>query len=117
MAPANATVGGPTTVTVKGTAQGQADKTATFQLNVRDLTGNKGKGKDDLSGFSTHAVVLQVPESKVTKNKRSVSGPDARNAVVGVWATTERKRVKVSRHKGRRHYKRTGCRSRGSATR
>jgi hypothetical protein len=33
-AAANATVGGPTTVTVKGTAQGQADKTATFQLNV-----------------------------------------------------------------------------------
>ena len=64
--------------------------------NLRAGTGNEGQGKDDLSAFSTHAIVLQVPESKVTKNKRSVSGPDARNAVVGVWSTTERKRIEVT---------------------
>jgi hypothetical protein len=33
-AAAGATVGGPTTVTVRGTATGQTDKTATFQLSV-----------------------------------------------------------------------------------
>jgi len=33
-AAAGATVGGPTTITVRGTATGQTDKTATFQLNV-----------------------------------------------------------------------------------
>jgi hypothetical protein len=64
--------------------------------NIRDLTGNKGGGKDDLSGFSIHAIVLQVPERKVTKNGKSVSGPDASNAVVGVWSTTERKRIEVT---------------------
>jgi hypothetical protein len=64
--------------------------------NIRDLTGNKGGGRDDLSGMSTHAVVLQVPESKVTKNGKSVSGADAGNAVVGVWSTTERRRLEVT---------------------
>ena len=64
--------------------------------NLRAATGNQGEGKDDLSGFSIHAIVLQVPESKVTKNHRSVSGADAVNAVVGVWSTTERKRIEVT---------------------
>jgi Domain of unknown function (DUF4331) len=64
--------------------------------NLRELTGNKGSGRDDLSGMSTHAIVLQVPESKVTRNGRGVSGADAGNAVVGVWSTTERRRLEVT---------------------
>ena len=64
--------------------------------NLREATGNAGEGKDDLSGFSTHAIVLQVPESKVTKDHRAVSGPDADNAVVGVWSTTERRKLEVT---------------------
>ena len=64
--------------------------------NLRAGTGNEGQGKDDLSGFSIHAIVLQVPESKVTKNGKSVSGPDAKNAVVGVWSTTERRKIEVT---------------------
>jgi hypothetical protein len=64
--------------------------------NLREGTGNQGEGKDDLSGFSTHAIVLQVPESKVTKNHRSVSDADASNAVVGVWSTTERRKLEVT---------------------
>ncbi len=64
--------------------------------NLRAGTGNQGGGKDDLSGFAIHAIVLQVPESKVTKNHRAVSGPDAGNAVVGVWSTTERKKIEVT---------------------
>jgi len=64
--------------------------------NLRQATGNEGAGRDDLSGMATHAVVLQVPERKVTKNGRNVSGPDASNAVVGVWSTTERRRIEVT---------------------
>ena len=37
--------------------------------NIRDLTGNKGGGKDDLSGFSIHAIVLQVPERRFAASK------------------------------------------------
>ena len=64
--------------------------------------GNQGGGKDDVSGYNTHAFVLQVPESQVTRDGRSVSGPGARNAVVGIWSTTERKKIRVLRHKGKR---------------
>jgi uncharacterized protein DUF4331 len=60
--------------------------------------GNQGGGKDDLAGYATHSFVLQVPEAQVTRNHRSVSGPAAKNAVVGVWATTERRTVRVLRH-------------------
>ena len=64
--------------------------------NLRQATGNEGAGRDDLSGMATHSIVLQVPESKVTKNGKSVSGPDASNAVVGVWSTTERRKIEVT---------------------
>jgi hypothetical protein len=73
------------------------DLGATFDgINVRKLTGNQGEGKDDLSGFNTNSIVMQVPERRVTKNGRGVSGPDAGNAVVGVWSTTERRRLQVT---------------------
>jgi hypothetical protein len=64
--------------------------------------GNQGGGKDDVAGYNTHAFALQVPESDVTRDGRSVSGPDGSNAVVGVWTTTERKQVRVLRRKGKR---------------
>src|SRR5215204_6398721 len=70
---------------------------ATFDgLNVRKLTGNQGEGKDDLSGYNIHSTVLQIPERLVTRNHGAVAGPDASNAVVGVWSTTERRRLQVS---------------------
>jgi hypothetical protein len=59
-------------------------------------TGNQGGGKDDLAGYSTNSIVLQVPEGQVTRDGRAVSGPSAANAVVGVWSSTERRRLQVS---------------------
>ena len=64
--------------------------------------GNQGGGKDDVAGYNTHSFVLQVPESEVTRDGKSVSDAKAGNAAVGVWATTERRRVSVLRH-GKRH--------------
>jgi hypothetical protein len=64
--------------------------------------GNQGGGKDDVAGYNTHSFVLQVPESEVTRDGKSVSDAKAGNAAVGVWATTERRRVTVLRH-GKRH--------------
>src|SRR5919109_538773 len=65
-------------------------------INIRKPTGNQGGGKDDLAGYNVHSVVLQVPETDVTRDHRAVSGPKAPNAVVGVWASTNRERVAVS---------------------
>ncbi|HUO70218.1 MAG TPA: DUF4331 domain-containing protein [Solirubrobacteraceae bacterium] len=72
------------------------DLGATFDgINLRVGTGNQGAGKDDLAGYNVHSVVLQVPESQVTRDGRSVSGPSASNAVVGVWSTTDRPKLTV----------------------
>jgi Domain of unknown function (DUF4331) len=39
------------------------DLGATFDaLNIRVLTGDKGQGKDDVAGYSVHAIVMQIPE-------------------------------------------------------
>ena len=75
-------------------------------INFRLGTGNAGGGKDDLAGYGVHSVVLQLPEALVTRNGRSVGAADASNAVVGVWASTERRRIEV----------RAGRRPRGSST-
>ena len=46
-------------------------------INVRQLTGNQGQGKDDLCGMNTPLVVMQLPESAVTE-MASPSRPPAR---------------------------------------
>ena len=73
------------------------DLTVPFDaLNFRIATGNQGGGVDDVAGYSVHSVVLQVPESQVTRDGRSVSGSDASNSVVGVWSSTERRKLEVT---------------------
>lgn len=64
-------------------------------LTIRNGTGNAGGGKDDLAGYSVHSIVLQVPDSQVTVDHKAVSGPGAANAVVGIWADTERRAIDV----------------------
>ena len=73
------------------------DLGATFDaINVRKGTGNEGEGKDDLSGYWTSTTVMQVPESEVTRDGQPVASADATNAVVGVWSTTERRKLEVT---------------------
>jgi Domain of unknown function (DUF4331) len=73
------------------------DLGATFDaINVRMGTGNQGGGKDDFSGYSTSSTIMQIPEAEVTRNGQAVSSPDAQNAVVGVWSTTERRKLQVT---------------------
>jgi hypothetical protein len=73
------------------------DLGATFDsVHLRKGTGNVGGGKDDLAGYNVHSIVLQVPKSKVTRDGKSVSGPKADNAVVGVWASTYRPALQVN---------------------
>ena len=62
------------------------DLGATFDgIDIRDLTGNKGSGKDDLSGMNTHAIVMQIPERLVTKNHKAVAArtPATRSSACG----------------------------------
>jgi len=59
-------------------------------------TGNMGGGIDTIAGYGVQTVVLQVPEARVTRNRKAVSGPTASNATVGVWASTERQSLQVT---------------------
>jgi hypothetical protein len=80
------------------------DLTVPFDaLNFRVATGNQGGGVDDVAGYSTHSIVMQVPEAQVTRNRRAVSGPGASNAVVGIWSSTERRRLEVTNSAARRN--------------
>ena len=73
------------------------DLGSTFDaINIRNGTGNAGGGKDDLAGYNVHSIVLQVPEQRVTRDGKPVASAKASNAVVGVWASTERPRVQVT---------------------
>jgi len=85
------------------------DLGVTFDLiNFRDnSTGNEGGYKDDVAGYNTHSFVLKLPERELTRDRQPVSGPDDRQAAVGVWASTERRRLEVT---GRRSGGRGGWR-------
>ena len=73
------------------------DLGATFDaINIRMGTGNEGAGKDDLSGYWTSSTIMQIPEADVTRDGQPVSSADAKNAVVGVWSTTERRKLEVT---------------------
>ena len=72
--------------------------------------GNQGGGKDDVAGYNTHSFALQVPESEVTRDGKSVADMKAGNAAVGVWATTERRRVQRAAATARATAS-AGCRS------
>jgi hypothetical protein len=60
-------------------------------------TGNQGGGKDDLAGYNVHTITLQVPKSDVTRDHKTPADAKASDAVVGVWASTERPVLQVTR--------------------
>ncbi len=68
-------------------------------------TGNQGGGIDTLAGYGVQSIVLQVPEAKVTRGGTSVASPSAPNASVGVWASSERRAIKVLRSGSTTHVK------------
>jgi hypothetical protein len=60
-------------------------------------TGNQGGGKDDLAGYNVHTIALQVPKADVTRDHKAPADAKSANAVVGVWASTYRPVLQVSR--------------------
>jgi uncharacterized protein DUF4331 len=85
---------------------GQADDpfyvdlgTAFDAINIRNGTGNAGGGRDDLAGYNVHSIVLQVPKDAVTRDAKTPPNAKADDAVVGVWASTDRHGVEVQSSK------------------
>jgi hypothetical protein len=57
-------------------------------------------GVDGVGGFNTHSIVIQVPIDQLTRNHRTPSGPDDSNAVIGIYASASRRKVRVLRDEG-----------------
>ena len=66
-----------------------ADVGAIFDLvaiRKAGTTGNKGGGKDFLSGYNVHTIALQIPIAQV----------DTPSHTIGVWSSTDRQNVTVN---------------------
>jgi len=73
------------------------DLGATFDsVHLRRGPGTSAAARTTWRAYNVHSIVLQVPKSKVTRDGKSVSGPTADNAVVGVWASTYRPALQVN---------------------
>jgi Domain of unknown function (DUF4331) len=58
------------------------------------------KGRDGVSGYNTHSIVLQVPIKQLTADHQALTGADDPNAVIGVYATSWRRQVRVLKAEG-----------------
>ena len=85
------------TVTLPGgwkSFAGQADDSFFADLHVFDLLygGNLSEtGQDTLAGYNVNTIALQVPFTDV-----ALHGDPRRNPNIGVWTTTDRRRVRVT---------------------
>ncbi|KPM54231.1 hypothetical protein CcI49_05520 [Frankia sp. CcI49] len=71
------------------TFAGQADDPFFLDLRVFDLLygGDLSEvGQDSLAGFNVNSIVLQVPKADL-----ALRGDPARNPVIGVWSSTQRR--------------------------
>ena len=53
-------------------------------------------GVDGVGGYNTHAIVLQVPIAQLTRDQR-LHEADERKAVIGVYATASRQKIRILR--------------------
>ena len=47
-------------------------------------------GIDDVDGYNTNSIAIQVPIQKLTDDRRLPTGPNDPDAVLGIWATASR---------------------------
>ncbi len=83
-------------ISIDNTGDGKAD--IRYQFDFKTKVKNKNSFLYALPGVKElkDLNVLQVPEKAVTKNHKAVASAAAKNAVVGVWSTTERRKLQVT---------------------
>jgi hypothetical protein len=65
--------------------------------SLHDIPLPDGSGVDGVAGYNTHSIVLQVPIRKLTRDHK-LHAADESEAVLGVYATASRQRVRVFQH-------------------
>jgi hypothetical protein len=61
---------------------------------------DNANGRDGVGGYNTHTIAIQVPIKDLTAGGKALTGPKDPNAVIGVWATSDRRQVRVLPSKG-----------------
>lgn len=69
-------------------------------LNLRTInTGGPGlfvgNGVDSTQGYNVSTIAVEVPIQDLTRNRAVATGPTDPNAVIGVWATSSRRSMRV----------------------
>jgi hypothetical protein len=57
-------------------------------------------GVDGVSGYNTHTIALQIPIDQLTRNHAMPSGPSDPKAVIGVYASAERRHIRILENDG-----------------
>ena len=52
-------------------------------------------GRDEVGGFNTHAIAIQVPIDQLTRGHVPISGPNDPKAVIGVYASASRQKIRI----------------------
>jgi uncharacterized protein DUF4331 len=56
-----------------------------------------GPGIDGVGGYNVHTIALQVPIERLTRDHRLPTGPDDPKAVIGIYASASRRKVRILR--------------------
>jgi hypothetical protein len=57
-------------------------------------------GRDNVQGFNSHSIVLQVPITDLTRDHLMPAGPGASTAIIGAYASASRKHVTILNEDG-----------------
>jgi len=60
-------------------------------------------GVDGVSGYNTHTIALQIPIKRLTRNGHTPAGADDPKAVIGVYASAERRVIRILGKNGLQH--------------
>ncbi|HEY7131228.1 MAG TPA: DUF4331 domain-containing protein [Candidatus Limnocylindrales bacterium] len=52
-------------------------------------------GVDGVGGFNTNSIALDIPLNRLTKDRAQPTGPNDRDAVLGIWASSLRKQQRI----------------------
>jgi len=52
-------------------------------------------GVDTLRGFNVNSIAIEVPVFDLNRDHAGISGPTAKNAVIGIWSTASRQSTRV----------------------
>jgi hypothetical protein len=54
-------------------------------------------GRNALQAFNVHTIAIQVPISRLTRNRKQITNPMSKNATIGVWASAYRRKGTIRR--------------------